>query len=158
MGRTARQRSVIKKVVEKAKDAGVGQVLQIADSILHYNTADEKIITTSLSLDEVMDLIPTLLKFTLSDNTGFPFTGDTPKINGASMVVAQGLEYNVSKLHKFLFGEENYQPSETVKTISDYLINYTGISTVKLDEDIEPETDNDNVNTDNLTQEDYSEE
>ena len=158
MGRTARQRSVIKKVVEKAKDAGVGQVLQIADSILHYNTADEKIITTSLSLDEVMDLIPTLLKFTLSDNTGFPFTCDTPKINGASMVVAQGLEYNVSKLHKFLFGEENYQPSETVKTISDYLINYTGISTVKLDEDIEPETDNDNVNTDNLTQEDNSEE
>ena len=158
MGRTARQRSVIKKVVEKAKDAGVGQVLQIADSILHYNTADEKIITTSLSLDEVMDLIPTLLKFTLSDNTGFPFTCDTPTINGASMVVAQGLEYNVSKLHKFLFGEENYQPSETVKTISDYLINYTGIPTVKLDEDIEPETDNDNVNTDNLTQEDNSEE
>ena len=74
------------------------------------------------------------------------------------MVVAQGLEYNVSKLHKFLFGEENYQPSETVKTISDYLINYTGIPTVKLDEDIEPETDNDNVNTDNLTQEDNSEE
>lgn len=158
MGRTARQRSVIKKVVEKAKDAGVGQVLQIADSILHYNTADEKIITTSLSLDEVMDLIPTLLKFTLSDNTGFPFTCDTPKINGASMVVAQGLEYNVSKLHKFLFGEENYQPSETVQTISEYLINYTGIPTVKLDEDIEPETDNDNVNTDNLTQEDNSEE
>lgn len=156
MGRTARQRSVIKKVVEKAKDAGVGQVLQIADSILHYNTADEKIITTSLSLDEVMDLIPTLLKFTLSDNTGFPFTCDTPKINGASMVVAQGLEYNVSKLHKFLFGEENYQPSETVQTISEYLINYTGIPTVKLDEDIEPETDNDNVNTDNLTQEDNS--
>ena len=59
MGRTARQRSVIKKIVEKAKVAGVGQVLQVVDSILHYNTEDEKIITTSLSLDEVMALVPT---------------------------------------------------------------------------------------------------
>ena len=74
------------------------------------------------------------------------------------MVVAQGLEYNVSKLHKFLFGEDNYQPSETVQTISDYLINYTGIPTVKLDEDIEPETDGGEVDTDNMTQGDNSEE
>jgi LCP family protein required for cell wall assembly len=135
MGRTARQRLIIKKVVEKAKSAGVSQVLDIANSILHYNTEDEKIITTSLSFDEVMDLIPTLINFTLSDSTGFPFTCDTPTINGASMVVAQGLEYNVEKLHQFLFEAEDYETTDTVKTISDYLINYTGIPTVKLDED-----------------------
>lgn len=145
MGRTARQRSVIKKVVEKAKTAGVGQVLDVANSILNYNTEDERIITTSLSFDEVMDLIPTLLDFTLSDSAGFPFTCDTPKINGASMVVAQGLEYNVEKLHQFLFAEEDYDVTETVRTISDYLINYTGIPTVKLDEDIEEQ---DNVYSD----------
>lgn len=141
MGRTARQRSVIKKIVEKAKVAGVGQVLQVVDSILHYNTEDEKIITTSLSLDEVMDLVPTLIKFTLSESAGFPFTCDTPKINGASMVVAQGLSYNVSKLHEFLFGEKDYGPSETVQTVSDYLEIYSGVPTVKLDEDIEDTTD-----------------
>lgn len=140
MGRTARQRSVIKKIVEKAKVAGVGQVLQVVDSILHYNTEDEKIITTSLSLDEVMDLVPTLIKFTLSESAGFPFTCDTPKINGASMVVAQGLSYNVSKLHEFLFGEKDYGPSETVQTVSDYLEIYSGVPTVKLDEDMEDTT------------------
>lgn len=150
MGRTARQRSVIKKVVEKAKAAGVGQVLDVADSILHYNTEDERIITTSLSFDEVMDLIPTLMKFTLSESAGFPFTCDTPTINGASMVVAQGLEYNVEKLHQFLFAAESYEPTDTVKTISDYLINYTGIPTVKLDEDI----DEDDMGYDNYDYDD----
>lgn len=135
MGRTARQRSVIKKIVAKAKDAGVAQVMDIADTILHYNTEDEKIITTSLSFDELMDMIPTLLGFTLTDNMGFPVTCDTPTINGASMVVAQGLEYNVEKLHQFLFEEEEYIVSDTVSAISDYLINYTGVPVVKLDED-----------------------
>ena len=77
------------------------------------------------------------MKFSLSESAGFPFTCDTPTINGASMVVAQGLEYNVEKLHQFLFGAEDYEPTDTVKTISDYLINYTGIPTVKLDEDID---------------------
>lgn len=140
MGRTARQRSVIKKVVEKAKNAGVSQVLQVAKTIFNYNTEEEKIIGTSLSFDEVMDLIPTMLDFTLTDSLGFPVTCDTPTINGASMVVAQGLSYNVTKLHEFLFGEESYVPSTQVNTISDYLESYTGISTVKLKEDRDEES------------------
>lgn len=137
MGRTARQRSVIKKVVEKAKNAGLSQVLAVAQSILNYNTADEKIVGTSLSFNEIMDLIPTMLEFTLTESEGFPFTLETPRINGASMVVAEGLSYNVSKLHEFLFGEKNYVPSDQVMEISDYLENYTGIPTVKLKEDME---------------------
>lgn len=141
MGRTARQRSVIKKLVEKAKKAGVSQLLQIADSVLNYNTEDEKIIGTSLSFDEVMDLIPTMIDFTLSGSEGFPFTCDTPTINQASMVVAQGLSYNVTKLHEFLFDEENYVPSEQVMEISDYIENYTGIPTVKLAEDQDEDDD-----------------
>lgn len=140
MGRTARQRSVIKKLVEKAKKAGVSQLLNIADTILHYNTEDEKIIGTSLTFDEVMDLIPTMINFSLTGSEGFPFTCDTPTINKASMVVAQGLSYNVTKLHEFLFNEENYVPSGQVVEISDYLENYTGIPTVKLKEDRGNET------------------
>lgn len=137
MGRTARQRSVIKKILEKAKVAGVDQVMEIVDSILHYNTEADKIMTTSLSFNEIMDMVPTVLELSLTENIGFPFTCDTPKINGASMVVAQGLEYNVEKLHEFMFNEEDYEVSESVSTISDYLINYTGIPTVKLEEDEE---------------------
>ena len=142
MGRTARQRSVLKKLVAKAKLAGASQVMSIADSILNYNTADEKILTTSLSFDEIMDLIPTMLDFELTETMGFPFTCDTPTIDKASVVVANGLSYNVTKLHEYLFGEKNYIPSLQVQNISDYLENYTGIPTIKLEED---ETENNTV-------------
>ena len=54
--------------------------------------------------------------------------------------MAQGLSYNVSKLHEFLFGEKDYGPSETVQTVSDYLEIYSGVPTVKLDEDMEDTT------------------
>ncbi len=141
MGRTARQRSVIKKLVEKAKTAGVSQVLSITRTIFNYNSEDDKIIGTSLSFNEVMDLIPIMLDFSLTGSQGFPFTCDTPTINGASMVVAQGLSYNVSKLHEYLFNEQDYEPSNQVETISDYLENYTGIPTVKLEEDKDDEED-----------------
>lgn len=152
MGRTARQRSVLKKLVTKAKLAGANQVMDIADSILNYNTADEKILTTSLSFDEIMDLIPTLLDFELTDTMGFPFTCDTPTVDGASVVVANGLSYNVTKLHEHLFGEKNYIPSLQVQNISDYLENYTGIRTIKLDEDeTEDTTETDNT-TENITE------
>ena len=43
------------------------------------------------------------------------------------MVVPVNLANNVTQLHAFLFGEENYQPSQTVQDISSQIINYTGI-------------------------------
>ena len=139
MGRTARQRSVIKKLVDKAKTAGASQMISVAQTIFNYNTEDEKVIGTSLSFNEVLDLIPYMLQFSLSGSEGFPFTCDTPTINGASMVVAEGLSYNVTKLHEYLFDEKGYEPSYTVEQVSDYLETYTGVPTVKLAEDREKE-------------------
>jgi LCP family protein required for cell wall assembly len=140
MGRTARQRSVIKKLVAKAKLAGASEVMAVANEILNYGTEAEKIITTSLSFDEIMDLIPVMLDFELTETFGFPYTYDTPEINGASMVVPCGLSYSVTKLHEELFGEEDYIPSLQVQEISDYIVDYTGIDTVLLEEDeTEPE-------------------
>ncbi len=36
------------------------------------------------------------------------------------------LESNVKKLHQDLFNEEDYEPTETVKNISNKIINKTG--------------------------------
>ena len=38
------------------------------------------------------------------------------------------LEKNVTKLHHEMFDENDYQPSETVKTISNKIIEKTGYS------------------------------
>lgn len=126
-GRTARQRVVMEKLITKAKNSGLSNLLNLAQQIMNMNTADQTFIKTSMSYDEIMDLVPVMIDYNMVGNDGFPYTLDTPNVDGASMVVAKGMAYNVSTLHKFLFGEENYQVSAQVQEINDYLINYTGV-------------------------------
>lgn len=137
LGRTARQRFVIEELVKKIKEAGVTEALSIAKDIMNKNTEDDTFIKSSLSYNEVMDLIPVLIDYNIEDTVGFPFTLDTPTIKGESMVVAQGLSYNVEQLHKFLFNAEDYEVSQDVQDISDYIADYTGIGEVQLPEETE---------------------
>ncbi len=135
LGRTARQRFIISEVVKKVKKAGLSKTLSLAKDIMNKNTQGDPFIKCSLSYDEIMDLIPALIDYNIEDNTGFPFTLDTPTIHGASMVVAQGLAYNVQQLHRFLFDEDEYEVSQQVQEISDYITDYTGIGEVRLPEE-----------------------
>lgn len=125
-GRAARQRLVITKIVQLAKNAGVSEMLDLAAEIFK-STSEEKVLTTSLSYDEVMDLIPILINFSLGDQAGYPIYKDGTKINRADVVVPATLSANVSELHNFLFGEENYVPTSTVKAISKEIEEKSGI-------------------------------
>lgn len=135
LGRTARQRFIIEEIVKKIKKAGVSETLSLAKNIMNKNAQGNPFIRCSLTYDEIMDLIPALIDYNIEDTTGFPFTLDTPTIHGQSMVVAQGLAYNVQQLHKFLFDEEDYEVSDQVQEISDYITNYTGLGEVRLPEE-----------------------
>jgi hypothetical protein len=57
--------------------------------------------------------------------------------------VANGLEYNVGKLHEYLFEDEKYVATDTVKEISEYIKNYSGCDTQMLPEDQEKATEQD---------------
>ncbi|MDD7389575.1 MAG: LCP family protein [Lachnospiraceae bacterium] len=141
LGRTARQRYIISKIVEKIKKSGVSSALSLAQSVMDKNAQGTPFIKSSLSYNDIMDLIPAMIDYNIEDTTGFPFTLDTPTINGESMVVAQGLSYNVQKLHEFLFDEKDYEVSQEVQDISDYIMDYTGLGEVRLKEDrLEEET------------------
>lgn len=135
LGRTARQRFIISEIVKKIKKAGAAETLSLAKDIMNKNAKGNPFIKCSLSYDEIMDLIPVLIDYNIEDTTGFPFTLDTPTIHGESMVVAQGLSYNVQQLHKFLFDEKEYEVSEQVQEISDYIMDYTGLGEVRLPEE-----------------------
>lgn len=135
LGRTARQRFIISKIVDKIKKSGVSEALSLAQSVMDKNTKGNPFIKSSLSYNDIMDLIPVVIDYNIEDTTGFPFTLDTPTINGESMVVAQGLSYNVQKLHEFLFDEKDYQVSQEVQEISDYIMDYTGLGEIRLKED-----------------------
>lgn len=131
-GRTARQRYVMQELVLKAKSSGIYTMLSLVKNIMSMNTQNQQFLKTSLEYDELMDLVPVLIDYDIAGSTGFPFTLATPNIDGVDLVVAQGLTYNVSELHKFLFDDEDYQASDSVKDVSDYIKNYTKIPEVRM--------------------------
>ena len=127
-GRAARQRSVIKKLVEAAKKAGVGQLEDMVDEVLNSDTKKDRIISTSFDFDSIVNLIPVLFDFELNGSEGFPSRLQTGTYNGASYVVPQTLATNVKKLHKYLYGEKNYQPTATVNDASFSITSRTGVN------------------------------
>lgn len=127
-GRTARQRLVISKLVDKVKKAGVNKTLKIAKKLLKTKNDEDKIVTTSFTFQQIMDMIPILIEFNLSGSQGFPTAWKGASIgNSGSCLVPRGLAYNVTELHKFLFDEKDYEPTDAVYTINDIIVNITGV-------------------------------
>ena len=62
--------------------------------------------------------------------SGFPFevtTCDNVKGHKGSYVAPVGLAKNVTELHQFLFGKEDYDPSDEVKEANDAIIELTRV-------------------------------
>lgn len=136
-GRAARQRSVIMKLVEKAKQAGVAELTEMMNAVLNENSEEQKVIQTSFTLDEMIDMLPIIFNFSLEGSQGFPRKLTTGYINTISYVFAKGLERNVSILHEFLYGEEDYEPTSTVQEIDWELTNQSGIGEDYSDDDVD---------------------
>ena len=127
-GRAARQRLVMMKLVEKAKDAGLTQLQGMVNTVMNDNSAEDRIISTSFTFDEIINLIPVIFDFELSGSKGFPSELTTGTYNGTSFVVARGLADNVSEIHDFLYGEKEYQPTDNVISVENYVAGYTGVT------------------------------
>lgn len=118
MGRTERQRRVIQMIVSKAKSAGLGKIFKIMDDVF-------PMVTTSMTKDEILQLLPTLIGYSVDDTTGFPSSYKFSNVKG-SIIVPTTLETNVIELHKFLYGDEAYTPSATVKANSEKILEIVG--------------------------------
>lgn len=122
--RAARQREVIYKIVEKAKNSSVGTLSQVLDKVF-------PLIKTSFTKSEILQLGMGMLWYDIEDQTGFPFDhlyGGVVEdaMDGLDCVLPITLESNVVKLHEFLYPEDTYVPSEEVKTYSQEIINISG--------------------------------
>lgn len=126
-GRAARQRAVIMKLVDRAKDIGILETQEVIKLIFNSNSESSKIISTSFTFDEILNLLPVVFEYSLSESTGFPIDYSTGYIGAGSYVMAKGHAYNVSKLHYILFGAEGYEPSQTVMDISSNIAATTGL-------------------------------
>lgn len=118
--RTERQRTVLEKILEKAKST----------SLLTLNSIIDKVapkMLTSLSTPEVLGLAKDIGSYDLVETKGFPFTLQAANISAGDCVIPVNLANNVLELHQWLFGSDGYTPSAKVQEISDKIINETGI-------------------------------
>jgi len=124
--RTERQRIVIKKAFEQAKKADLATLNSLVGNMA-------ALCDTNIDTNEVLSMAANITKYHLGETMGFPAARGEQKIkigkNNLSCVIPQTLVSNVTSLHNFLFGEENYTPSSTVQTISKKIADISGLST-----------------------------
>ena len=116
--RTERMRDVLTAVVNKVKLFNISQLNTLVDTVLPK-------IYTNITANEIFSLMPSATSFKITDSIGWPY-----ETQGITLDRWYGipitLESNVTRLHQEVFGENNYTPSETVKTISNNIVTKTG--------------------------------
>lgn len=118
--RTERQRTVLQKILEKAKGADLLTLNSLIDKVAGN-------MMTSLNNTELLSLVKDVASYNLTNQTGFPFNLTTANLQAGDCVVPVNLEDNVRQLHQWMFGDDSYQPSDSVQEISWQIMNDTGI-------------------------------
>ena len=116
--RTERMRDVLTAVVNKVKTFNISQLNTLVDQVLPR-------VYTNITASDIFALLPSATSFKITESIGWPY-----ETKGKTMDRWYGipvtLESNVTQLHKEAFGEEDYTPSDTVKSISANIVKKTG--------------------------------
>ena len=118
--RTERMRDVLTAVLNKVKTFSISELNQFVDKVLPK-------VYTNITAADVFSMIPSLTSIKITDSIGWPY-----ETRGITLDRWYGvpvtLESNVKRLHQEVFGENDYLPTDTVKQISQEIINKTGYS------------------------------
>lgn len=109
--RTERMRDVVIKVYEKARTKDIKEVKRLIEKLLPE-------LSTNVTSDEIIKSVFKLYSYSITESIGWPYETNGKMINGVFYGVPVDLEANVTKMHKEVFGEEDYKASETLKQIS----------------------------------------
>ncbi len=121
-GRAARQREVLKLLLEKVKQADLSTLNQAIEEMLPK-------IYTSYRKSELLDLATEINQYQLGETKGFPFEFTDGKVEDiGSVVIPLGLVENVEELHMFLYPNDTYEVSEVVQQISAEIEMLSGYS------------------------------
>ena len=122
--RTQRQRLVIEKIVDKAKQKGLKSIQAVIEDVF-------PLCKTSFSSAQIIKMASQMFNYNIVLTSGFPFEHiemDLERSSGSPLdiVVPVTLEQNVKELHEYLFNDTDYQVSEQVKAYSQEIIDQTG--------------------------------
>lgn len=112
--RDERNQKVLISIFNKAKGMSVSELSDIYDEVANQ-------LDTNMSRNTLTDTLATLATMDLEETEGWPYNYTEMWDNGNEYYyfVPDTLTSNVSELHKTLFGQDNYDPSETVKMLND---------------------------------------
>ena len=116
--RTERMRDVLTAVMNKIKTFDISRLNSFIDFVLPK-------IYTNISASDVFSMIPSLTSIKVADSIGWPYNTQGITLDRWYGVPIT-LESNVKQLHEEVFGETDYTPSETVKQISQSIVDKTG--------------------------------
>ena len=118
--RTERMRTVLEAMLAKLKTKNISEINNFVDTILPE-------VYTNITAGDIFGLVPSLMDYKVVESIGWPY-----ETKGITLDRWYGvpvtLESNVKQLHQEAFGEPNYEPSSTVKEISNSIITKTGYS------------------------------
>lgn len=117
--RTERQRAVIAEMVNKAQHSDLKTINSLIDEVFGD-------INTNFSNADLIALAAQVFNYSLGETVGFPFEKNSKMIGSQDVVIPCDLESNVKQLHIFLYGDVDYEPSQTVKDNSQRIINDSG--------------------------------
>ena len=116
--RTERMRTVLEAMLAKLKTKNISEINNFVDTILPE-------VYTNITAGDIFGLVPSLMDYKVVESIGWPY-----ETKGITLDRWYGvpvtLESNVKQLHQEAFGEPNYEPSSTVKEISNSIISKTG--------------------------------
>ena len=119
--RTERQRIVLQAAFDKVKQADWATVNNIIQTVMPQ-------LATNIDMADLIPLARQLANFHIGDTKGFPMARGEARVGKyGDCVIPQTLVSNVSELHQFLFGTENYQPSSKVQSYSSQISEATGM-------------------------------
>ena len=109
--RTARQRKIIELCYQKARQADVQTLSDLAGNML-------SMVATSLTWEDGMSLAAQIRNYTIAGTMGFPEQRKESNMGPkGACVLPNTLKSNVRNLHAFLFGDEEYEVSSQVRDI-----------------------------------------
>lgn len=112
--RTSRQREVLMAMEDAAKQADLATLTKVFNSCI-----DD--IYTNIDSEKILELIKNIGNYSIVEEGGFPEDSMRTTANiGAnnSCVIPVNLESNVVWLHQFLFGDQDYTVTKSVKEYS----------------------------------------
>lgn len=118
--RSERQREVIGLIAEKAKKTDLLTLNKMIDQVL-------PLVSTSFTGTQVISMASSMITYDMGETEGFPQENTPKNINKQDCIIPNTLESNVTQLHEFLFKDDAYVPSEKVKSISEEIIQKTGV-------------------------------